>query len=255
MNSYPAAVQPLLGHIVAGFERVLGSNLVGIYLHGSLVLGCFNYRTSDVDLLVVIEHPLTPETHEALIALTLQLAAEAPTKGLEFSIVLREHAAHFTYPTPFQFHYGLNWHERFVAGDVDYGADPRNPDLAAHFTITKARGHCLSGEPIAAVFGDVPDGDYWASIRADAADILADLAYNPVYSVLNLCRVLAYRQAKLIVSKAEGAAWALVHVPAIYHALIQQALHTYTAEIEPAVAWNEAELRHFGSYARAVIFT
>lgn len=255
MTSYPAAVQPLLGHIVAGFRRVLADNLVGIYLHGSLVLGCFNYRTSDVDFLVVIGHPLTAETRRALIALTLQLATEAPTKGLEFSIVLREHAAHFTYPTPFQFHYGLNWHEWFAAGTVDYGADPRDPDLAAHFTITKTRGHCLFGEPIAEVFGDVPDGDYWASIRADAADILDNLGYNPVYSVLNLCRVLAYYQAKLIVSKVEGAAWALEHVPAEYHALIQQALHTYTAEIEPTVAWNEADLRQFGSYARAVIFT
>ena len=34
-------------------KSVLGKNLIGIYLHGSLVFGCFNPKKSDIDLILV----------------------------------------------------------------------------------------------------------------------------------------------------------------------------------------------------------
>ncbi len=141
-----------------------------------------------------------------------------------------------------------------MSGEVDYGTDPRDPDLAAHFTITRARGRCLHGAPINQVFGAVPERDYWDSIRADAEDILRNISYNPVYSVLNLCRVLAYQQEKLIVSKVEGAAWALTHVPPMYHPLIQQAVNTYQNPVELAGQWDDGELHALGEYARSIVF-
>ncbi|HJW82735.1 MAG TPA: hypothetical protein VJ754_00380, partial [Anaerolineae bacterium] len=39
--------------LLAGLHTILGENLVGVYLHGSLALGCFNPAQSGVDLLVV----------------------------------------------------------------------------------------------------------------------------------------------------------------------------------------------------------
>lgn len=254
MNGYPASVQALLTQLAEGFRQALTENLVGIYLHGSLTLGGFNPRTSDVDFLIVTRASLRAAERTALIALTLELAQNAPSKGLEFSIVTLTHTLNFTHPCPFEFHYGLNWHERFVSGEVDYGADPRDPDLAAHFTITRARGHCLHGAPINQVFGAVPERYYWDSIRADAEDILRSIRYNPVYSILNLCRVLAYQQDKLIVSKVEGAAWALTHLPPLYHPLIQQAVNAYQSPVELPGQWDDGEIHAFGEYARSIVF-
>ena len=42
-------------------KEILGSNLVGIYLHGSAAMGCFNAEKSDIDLLVVINNDLAEE--------------------------------------------------------------------------------------------------------------------------------------------------------------------------------------------------
>jgi|GEM_PF-6933044 len=53
--SVPVFLKQLLNDIVANFREEVGSNLVGIYLHGSLAMGCFNATTSDVDFLVVVK--------------------------------------------------------------------------------------------------------------------------------------------------------------------------------------------------------
>ena len=39
-------------------KRILQDNLVGVYLHGSAVMGCFNPDRSDIDLIVVVERPI-----------------------------------------------------------------------------------------------------------------------------------------------------------------------------------------------------
>lgn len=52
-------MQIYLDKIKALFVEELSENLVGIYLHGSLAMGCFNPSRSDVDLVVVKESLLT----------------------------------------------------------------------------------------------------------------------------------------------------------------------------------------------------
>lgn len=47
------------------------------------------------------------------------------------------------------------------------------------------------------------------------------------YLILNLCRVLAYKNERLILSKREGGEWGLEHVPAAYRPLILEALRDY----------------------------
>ena len=51
----------LLGAFVEQSRAILGENLVGVYLHGSLAMGCFNPRSSDVDLLVVVREDIPPK--------------------------------------------------------------------------------------------------------------------------------------------------------------------------------------------------
>ena len=48
-----------------------------------------------------------------------------------------------------------------------------------------------------------------------------------MYLILNLCRVLAYKKEHLILSKEEGASWALDRLPAGYRTLISQAAEAY----------------------------
>ncbi len=36
-------------------KEILQDNLVGVYLHGSAVMGCYNPAKSDIDLIVVVK--------------------------------------------------------------------------------------------------------------------------------------------------------------------------------------------------------
>ena len=70
---------------------------------------------------------------------------------------------------------------------------------------------------------------YYDSIKFDIENAVEEIAENPVYLTLNLCRVLAYRQEGLILSKREGGRWGLAHLPEKYSELIQRALDEYTS--------------------------
>jgi len=39
-------------------RELLGGNLVGVYLHGSYAMGCFNPEKSDLDLLIVVKNEI-----------------------------------------------------------------------------------------------------------------------------------------------------------------------------------------------------
>src|SRR5690348_14435156 len=54
-------VQPLDQHLCAAIQRELGSQLAGLYLFGSLVLGDFDPRRSDIDLLALTTEPLSDD--------------------------------------------------------------------------------------------------------------------------------------------------------------------------------------------------
>ena len=44
------------------YNKLLGKNLVGIYVHGSIAFGCFNWDKSDIDFIVVINEPVPQQT-------------------------------------------------------------------------------------------------------------------------------------------------------------------------------------------------
>ena len=50
----PQNIDNLINSYVSHSKEILGENLVGIYLHGSLAMGCFNPQKSDIDLIIVV---------------------------------------------------------------------------------------------------------------------------------------------------------------------------------------------------------
>ena len=128
------------------FRDSFGDNLIGVYLHGSLAMESFNPISSDVDLLVVVRAPLSWEEKSRIGQQLLRLSEQAPPNGLELSILTVANLLPFQYPTPYELHFSNGNKERFAEGTMDFAAGLTDPDLAAHFVITKARGVCLYGE-------------------------------------------------------------------------------------------------------------
>ncbi len=206
----------MLGSITDGFKQALAGNLAGVYLHGSAAMGCFNPAKSDIDLLIVVHEQLSTEKKKEIIRFILLLADQTPQKGLELSVVTKDALQHFHYPTPYELHFSNTWKTAYSLDRVDYDKQRYDPDLATHFAVTRKRGICLYGEPIQSIFPAIPEECYLRSILGDAEDIFERITDDPVYGVLNLCRILAFLKEKAIFSKLEGGNWAIQHIAPAY---------------------------------------
>lgn len=236
------------------YKGILNYNLVGIYLHGSIALNCFNWEKSDIDFIVVVNERLSQETKLQLLKALEDLRLEAPKKGLEMSIVLKEYCTNFKYPTPYELHYSKQWLEKYLENPLSLcGEEIKiDKDLAAHFTIIRHAGIVLYGQQISEVFGKVPKENYIDSIKGDIEDAKIEIMDNPMYIVLNLCRVLAYIKEDLIISKEQGALWGLENLPKEYSNILKDALISYRTDIIMNINKNEA--RSFCDYMLDKIF-
>lgn len=224
----------ILSIISDEYQGILRENLCGIYVHGSLAFGCFNWNKSDIDFLVVVYDKLTQSQKEALIRTLLRLNQVAPSKGFEMSVVLYCDCRDFCYPTPFQLHFS-NTHINKIMDNLSEYCRTMNGtdcDLAAHFTVVKEVGIVQYGKSIADVFGVVPKDDYLSSIKTDIEDAENEILSNPIYMILNLCRVLSYMKYGLVLSKIEGGKWAKTHLSDEYTDLIKNAIDCYSSDKE-----------------------
>ena len=222
--------EAILQQIRTCYQDILGESLVGIYVHGSIAFGCFDPRISDIDFLVAVDEPPTVAQKKQLLQVLLDLTPHSPPKGLEMSVVLARYCRPFVYPTPYEFHFSNAHLERARRDPEEYCTNfhGTDKDLAAHFTVTRAVGQMLCGKPIDEVFGEVPREAYLDSIRYDVENAAEDISKNPVYVILNLCRVAAFLREGVVLSKKSGGEWGLDHLPTYCHAILRAALLAYT---------------------------
>ena len=233
----------VINSFVEKSKEFLQDNLIGIYLHGSAVMGCYNPTKSDIDLIVVVKDSIEDSVKRTFMDMVIELNEKGPAKGIEMSIVKQSVCMPFVYPTPFELH--------FSVAHIDwYGKDPddyiskmkgEDKDLAAHFTIITHRGKCLYGASITETFADVLVKYYIDSIWNDIADAEEEIKDNPMYLILNLLRVLAYLQDGIVLSKKEGGEWGINHILEMYHGLIQDAMREYADGVDITYEINLAK--------------
>jgi streptomycin 3"-adenylyltransferase len=85
----------------------------------------------------------------------------------------------------------------------------------------------LAGAPIEQVFPAVPVEDYRRSILLDLEWGARRAHEDPVYLVLNCCRVLAFLSEGKVFSKLEGGTWGMRSLPDDFVLLLEAALGSY----------------------------
>jgi len=227
------------------FKEELKGNLVGIYLHGSLAMGCFNPKRSDIDLMVICNGGILNVTKRRIIEKLLKV-----TKGkrnpLEMSIIQERYVKDFVYPTPFELHY---FHPAYLT-DENYicgGEGFKDPDLAGHITVTYNRGVKLLGPEIQELFRPISKRYYIESIFNDIEGAPVGITENPVYFSLNLCRVLYYLAEGKVASKKEGGEWGGLHLPSEYQMIVEQCLDVYNGNSND-IYIDHAELIRFAEF-------
>jgi Domain of unknown function (DUF4111)/Nucleotidyltransferase domain len=218
---------------VADIRAILGTNLVGVYLDGSIALGEFEADRSDIDFVVVTAGNVARETFLALEALHARLADAEPRWGreLEGSYVPQDSIRHHD-PRPAAHPY------------IDRGTTrlemvrPESGYWVIHRYVLREHGVVLDGpEPRTFVDGVHPD-----DLRRAVSDVLREwwlpMLDEPIrlrkwgyrcYAVLTMCRMLYSLSHGTIVSKRVAARWT------------QETLGPrWTDLIRDALAWSPA---------------
>jgi hypothetical protein len=188
-----------------GLRELLGNDLIGVYRHGSEVLGGGGPR-SDVDILAVSARHLTAEERERVV----ELCCTVPK--LEFDLVVASELRPWRHPAPYELHFWSGRGEGLGPGT--------NTDLAAVITMALAGNRVLYGPPPAHVFDPVPRADYVDGILRDVDDP----------SVLMLTRVWAGVATDEVHSKLRAAEWALARLPDEHNRVLEEAVAYYRGE-------------------------
>ncbi|MDQ6419466.1 DUF4111 domain-containing protein [Paenibacillus sp. LHD-117] len=230
----------------------LGKSLIGVYVHGSISLGSFLPERSDLDLLIVVDRALSAKERFKLMIAFLSLHRQPV--HVEASIVLKSDMEKWSYPTPYQFHFSEHWRKRFEAMEAReddlfwrFEGDATDSDLACHVRLTKQFGVTLYGPEPSAILPDVPESDFWHSIRADAdysAKLSGDLENE---GVLSLLRIWAYKETGSILSKTDACQWAAGALPEPLRPFAENAINEYASNAAPA-RYNQNELHAFKTF-------
>lgn len=226
-----------LGALGQGIREVLGNALAGVYVHGSLALGCFNAALSDLDVLVVTRRSPTPDRQDALMPLLLRVPR------LEIHFLGESCLEPWRHPASYDLHFGSE--RRLVGPGVDH-------DLAAHVTVARQAGIALLGPPAAEVLPDVPWEDYEDSLRRDLEWCIGH--GTELYSVLSPARIWATVTDRTVHSKASGAAWALERAPHEFRPLLSRALESYETGTSQRTFGRE-EVRRFAEFVTSQLVT
>ncbi|MDQ0113918.1 aminoglycoside adenylyltransferase domain-containing protein [Paenibacillus harenae] len=251
-NNCPDDVKAQTAAMSEYLAATLGENLVGIYVHGSMCLGCFQPAHSDLDVLVVTRLTLDKVTRFELMKGFLSLHSKPIP--IEMSIISYGDIHPWKHPTPYQFHFSEYWRERYeqmvAANDMsfwDFKEPATDGDLACHMTLTSQQGICLYGQPIEEAFPIVPEADFWDSIYW-GIDYFDDLKDDQlVTGLLTLIRIWSYKETKVILSKSQAGEWSLDSLPAAYHSIVQNAVDVYKAASE-AIPYNRIDLEELKRY-------
>jgi streptomycin 3"-adenylyltransferase len=193
-----------LAAVVDRLSAALQDDLAAVYLHGSAAMDAFVPSRSDVDVLVVTRGPLGANAKSVLAQSLSERSLPCPGVGLELSIVTASAARTPSDRPLFELH--VSTAEGKV---VDGVGRPGDPDLVAHFAMTRERGDVLFGPPADQVISPI-DRSRLLLVMAD------DLAWALErelggYAVLNACRALRFARESTLGSKPEGGAWAVAN--------------------------------------------
>jgi hypothetical protein len=228
----------VLERLVAGIEQVLGGELVGVYLQGSLAYGGFEPERSDIDFVAVLRDRLTDEQSKALEQMHHALAEGGYgwARDLEGAYLpasfVRRHDPHD------------EWHQEWHDGEWKLGGFGQDWDIPRW--ILRERGVALTGpdprqlvDPVsadqlrAAVRSVLKN--WWQPMLTDGGFLRQGAGYQG-FAVMTMCRALHTLATGQVSSKGEAVAWALENLPEEWHDLIRAA-----GAWRRGVAWDRLE--------------
>ncbi|WP_047685587.1 MULTISPECIES: aminoglycoside adenylyltransferase family protein [Xenorhabdus] len=210
-------------------QKQLAESLVAVYLHGSAVAGGLRPR-SDVDLLVIIDRPMTSVVRECLAADLMIISGRYPSdpdgrRPVELIVFLRSDLAVSLYPARCEFIYG-----EWLRCEYEVGEIPKSvcdPELTLVLAQSRQEAIPLVGPDASSLLPAIPGSDIRRAIKDVLPSLIETLQGDERNVLLTLARMWRTLVTGEFVSKDVAADWAAARLPAIQAAVLADARETY----------------------------
>lgn len=226
-------------------QKRLAESLIAVYLHGSAVLGGLRPK-SDVDLLVVIDQPMSLAVRECLAADLMMISGRYPSdpdgrRPLELIIFLRADLAASLYPARSEFIYGEWLRHEYEAGDIPKPVC--DPDLTLVLAQSRQEAYPLVGPSASSLLPTIPRSDIRRAIKDALPALIGTLQGDERNVLLTLSRMWRTLVTEEFVSKDVAADWAAARLPAKQAAVLADARQAYLGIREENWRHRQQELR------------
>ncbi len=247
-----AAVQELLTSV----RVILGEHFRGMYLSGSLALGDFDPRRSDLDLVLITDADLTDTVFAALRDMHARFDAGDSPWATEVEVAYIPQDALYRHDAARAYHPHLERGRTLVREQLDSGWVIQRHILREH-------GIVVTGPALKGLIGSISVQDLrratleafhgWWSPTLERPGPFYHHGYQ-TYVVLTMCRVLYTLQRGTIASKQVAAHWAQERLGEPWTDLIERALiwrkASRGAELMPLTSAVVRETLDFIRYTR-----
>ncbi len=224
-----ADVNAALHDLLRRIQAILGKHLRGMYLSGSLALGEFDPRSSDLDVVVVTDDVLS---HDLFVALQ-QMHVRFDTSGLPWAAkvdaVYIPQAA-LRHPAPTLEHYPqIEWPSALFLGPLESG-------WMFQCALLRERGIVIAGPDPRALIDPIDPDEMRRAVGPIALKWLEQARHDPswlvglrqrreqAFVVLTLCRLLYTLDCGAVTSKPAAARWAQTALGPRWSGLIERSL-------------------------------
>ena len=217
-------VNAVLQQAVEGASAILGDQLVGFYLFGSLVRGGFD-EISDIDVVVATEGEISKETFDSLSEMHAGIIAAGTywATNLEISYIPKTALRRYDFNNA--------THPRLERGKDEklYYMHHHSDWVVERYELLE-NGLALVGPPPKTLIDPVSPDDLRQAMLGlihswiiTLPDDMPDSRGGQSYVVLTLCRLLYTLEKGNTASKPDAVAWALETLDTAWHPLIHSA--------------------------------
>ncbi len=210
-------------------QKRLAQSLAAVYLHGSAVAGGLRPH-SDVDLLVVIDQPMTSAQRACLAADLMTISGRYPSdpdgrRPLELMVFARADLTAARYPARCEFIYG-----EWLRHDYEAGHIPEpvcDPDLTLVLAQSRQQALPLIGPNASRLLPAIGRSDIHRAIDDALPALIAALPGDERNVLLTLARMWRTLVTGEFVAKDVAAAWAAARLPAEQASVLAEARAAY----------------------------
>lgn len=222
---YSREMQQQLTDSLELLKMILGSDLLGVYLYGSSLVGGLQ-KYSDIDLFVVTNRVTTREEKIQLVDNLLQISGiymKSLKLPLEMTLVEKAAISPWQYPPRFDFQYGEWLRKSFEKGIIEPWLTYEMPDLALIVTQVLLRNQTLWGSAPEQLLAHVPYPDFVKAMLHDLDRLATDLEDDTRNVLLTYARIWSTLETNAIRSKPAAADWVMGHLPKPYQPVMTRA--------------------------------